>query len=79
MPTSEKPTSETPLSDLATTLGARPPASLADLDPAVLTVLTSAIEAQRRRQQQALGQAVDHALHLIPRPLRGLVRRMLTS
>lgn len=73
------PTSEQPVADLTTALGAPPPASVASLDPDVLAVLTSAIDAERLRQEQALGDAVDHALRLVPRPLRGLVRRMIMS
>ncbi|CAN5495081.1 hypothetical protein BH23ACT9_BH23ACT9_04470 [soil metagenome] len=66
------------LSELARVLGAEPPASLDTLDPGVLSHLTEAVLAESRRQEQALGAAVDNALRLIPRPLRGVVKRLIT-
>jgi hypothetical protein len=63
---------------LARVLGDDPPAAMSTLDPAAVTQLADAIVAERQRQHIALGQAVEDALRLVPRPVRGIVRRLIT-
>lgn len=70
-------TSDEAVAALGRVLGNPPPASLHNLDPDLVTRLAAAVTAESRRQEQALGQAVDHALRLVPRPLRGIVRKMI--
>lgn len=62
---------------LAGTLPGQPPSSLASVEPAVVRHLAEAVTAESRRQQDALGRAVEDALRLVPRPLRGLVRKVI--
>jgi hypothetical protein len=57
-------------------LGASPPAGLAALDAAERDDLAAAVRDARRRQAVALTEALDGALNLIPRLLRGPVRRI---
>src|SRR5690606_9195921 len=56
------------LAALGRVLGTDPPSSLADVAPDAVKQLTEAVQAESRRQQQALGRAVDNALRLVPRP-----------
>lgn len=65
------------LASLAKALGVPPPDSTAELDPAVLSRLADAVNTEHARQDQAIGKAVDDALRLIPRPLRGIVKRII--
>ncbi|MGI9017478.1 MAG: hypothetical protein ACR2HR_10320 [Euzebya sp.] len=65
------------VSRLATVLNADPPPSLQTLDPAVVTRLTDAVLAESHRQSVAVMESVDHALRLVPRPFRGIVRRLI--
>jgi hypothetical protein len=71
-------TSDEAVADLERAIGDTPPGSLHDLEPATITRLTDAVLAERLRQERALRQAVDHALRLVPRPLRGIVKRLIT-
>ena len=70
-------TADEALASLTTALGAAPPDSTAELDPTVLTRLADAVHAEHARQDQAIGAAVDDALRLVPRPLRGIVKRII--
>lgn len=54
-----------------------PPASLEQVDPAVITTLALAVEAEDARSVQAIAQAVEDALRLVPRPFRGIVRKLV--
>lgn len=62
---------------LADLLGEDPPASLAEVEPAVVTRLAAAVAAETRRQEAEIERAVDDALRLVPRPFRGIVRRLI--
>lgn len=72
----EHPTDQA-VAALGRVLGATPPASLSDLDPALVSRLADAVAAESHRQATALTDAVDHALRLVPRPLRGIVRKVI--
>ena len=65
------------MADLAAVLGTDPPAGLADVDPAVVRRRAAAISTESTRQEQAIEQSVDDALRLVPRPFRGIVRRLI--
>lgn len=71
------PTSTDAVSTLAALLKADPPASMALLEPVVVTRLTDAVAAESIRQEAAIEQAVDDALRLVPRPFRGIVKRLI--
>ena len=57
--------------------GAEPPASLAGLDDAVVADLADAIVAARREQARQLAASGEKSLAVIPRLLRGPVKKML--
>jgi hypothetical protein len=65
------------LAALEAQLRTPPPAGLRALDDASLADLTAAVRQARHRQAQALAEAGDRALVLVPRLLRGPLRRML--
>ncbi len=52
---------------------------LAPLDVADLTALRGALDTARARQEAALAEAFEGTIRLVPRPLRGRVRRLLTG
>lgn len=52
-------------------------AFLHDLDRATLDDLHAALVEARRRQERALGEAFEGTVTLVPRPLRGRVRKLL--
>ena len=58
-------------------LRAPAPAGLRDLDDADLRALAQAVRQARHRQAAELEAAGDKALALVPRMLRGPIRRML--
>jgi hypothetical protein len=58
-------------------LRAAPPPAILELDDEHLRDLAAAVQQSRRRQAAELARAGDKALGLIPRVLRGPVRRML--
>ena len=60
-------------------LGGPPPPGVAALDDSQLEILAEAIRRVRHRQAAELEAAGDKALALIPRVLRGPVRRMAGS
>jgi hypothetical protein len=60
-------------------LGGSVSPAVAALDDAELTTLADAVYAARHRQAAELGAAGEKALGLIPRLLRGPVRKMFGS
>ena len=67
------------LDGLAEALGARPPKGLAKLPPAALEELEVAIREARVRQAAALEESLETSLWVAPRPLRPLLRKVLTG
>lgn len=65
------------LAALGSQLGAPPPPSLARLDDAQLSDLVEAIGEARRRQAAELAAAGEQAFRLLPRVLRGPIRRLM--
>ena len=65
------------LSTLHDALGQPPPGSLATLDQVVVDDLADLVVGARKGQEAALLQAIDDALRLVPRPLRGVVKRVI--
>jgi hypothetical protein len=63
--------------DLSAALGAPPPVSLRDADPAAVATLAGAIRQAHEHQEAELVAATDRAFEHIPRLLRGPVRRLL--
>ena len=66
-----------PLADLADALGRRPPEALATLPRPALDELTQAVHDARATQAEHLKLALDGALKIAPKPLRGVVRKLL--
>lgn len=64
------------LADLQQELGTTPPPGVAALAPEHLDDLAGAIRAARHRQAAELAAAGDQALKLVPRVLRGPIRRL---
>jgi hypothetical protein len=59
-------------------LQAPPPAALvAGLAPRELVALADTIQAARRAQARELAVATEHALDIVPRVLRGAVKRVV--
>lgn len=67
------------LARLARDLRAAPAdvAFLADADGATLERLHAALTDAHARQERALGEAFEGTITLVPRPLRGRVRKLL--
>lgn len=65
------------LDGLAEVLGAEPPAGLAVLDQTAIDDLAGLIGHARQEQEAALLKAVDDALRIVPRPLRGIVKKVI--
>jgi hypothetical protein len=65
------------LAELGRQLGSPPPTALADVAPEDLRDLAAALTAARRRQAEELAAAGEQALKLIPRVLRGPMRRLM--
>lgn len=63
--------------DLATGLGTEPPEGLRALTEEQLATLATALERAREHQSTALADAIDSGLAIIPRMLRGTVRKVL--
>lgn len=59
-------------------LGAEPPASVAALPAAVRQRLAEQVTAAKRRHHEEVEAAVDRALHGVPLPVRGAVRKALS-
>ena len=68
-----------PLAGLAEALGTRPPKALAVLSREALEDLELAVRDARDRQTAALDASVDSSLRLTPRPLKPLLRKVLTG
>ena len=68
-----------PLDDLADVLGRRPPDALAALPPATVADLAQAVHDARATQRRHLLEALDGALKIAPRPLRGALRKLLVG
>ena len=66
-----------PLADLADALGRRPPDALATLPRATLADLTVAVHEARATQAEHLAAALEGALKVAPKPLRGVLRKLL--
>lgn len=69
------------LDGLAHDLGVQPSelAFLEDVDTAALQRLHAAVVHTRERADRDLAAAFDGTIRLVPRPLRGRVRRLLTG
>ncbi len=67
------------LGGLAEALGARPPKALATLPDDALEDLELAVRDARARQAAALDASADTSLRLAPKPLRPLLRKVLTG
>lgn len=65
------------LSQLTEQLRTDPPEAVGALSEAQLTHLSSALQAARRRQSEALQAAAAQAFDRIPRLLRGPVRKIV--
>jgi hypothetical protein len=66
-----------PLADLREEIRAEPPPAIAALDQSELEVLREAVANARAVQNEALRKAVDDGLGVLPRLLRGAVKRAL--
>lgn len=66
----------TPREDLAHQLGAEPPAGLT-LTEAGTQQLADLVKEARRRQGEELEASLLKALEIVPRPLRGTVRKVV--
>ena len=62
---------------LESELGAPPPDGLQALAATDLRSLTALLRAAKERQSQALDAAVEEALEIVPRMVRGPVRKIL--
>lgn len=65
------------ISDLEAELGGRPPEGLEGLTDAQLRIFTDALRGAKQRQSEALQAAVEQALEIVPRLVRGPVRKIL--
>ena len=69
--------SATELRALESELGARPPEGLEAIAEADLRALTALLREAKQRQSEGLEAAVEEALEIVPRMVRGPVRKML--
>jgi len=53
------------------------PREINELGPEVAARVTALVEAAEERQSREAEQAVEQALAIVPKPLRGLVRKVL--
>jgi hypothetical protein len=58
-------------------LGGRPPAGLEALTDAQLRAFTDLLRETKQRQSRGLEAAVEQALEIVPRMVRGPVRKIL--
>lgn len=77
--TREHPVADGLLHDLASDLGVTPGdvAFLGEVEGDVLATLHEALRRAHARQERALAEAFEGTITLIPRPLRGRVRKLL--
>jgi hypothetical protein len=69
--------SATQLRALEAELGARPPEGLQAIGSADLRTMTALLRDAKQRQSAALESAIEEALEIVPRMVRGPVRKML--
>lgn len=62
---------------LLAALGAAPPPGVAALPGEVQVDLAEKVQAARRHQVAQIERALDESLRLVPRPLRGVVRKVV--
>jgi hypothetical protein len=55
------------------------PPGIAALGPEVAERLDAMVRDAHARQRQELADALDQTLRIVPRPLRGVVRKVLTG
>ena len=72
-------TDDAALAELTRLLRAQPPAEVAALPPDALRDLSTAVRQARERQADELVAALEKALALAPRPLRGVLRKVLVG
>jgi len=53
------------------------PAGIRALGPEAEAAVQRLVEDAERRQEHEAAQALEHSLRIVPRPLRGVVRRVL--
>ena len=70
-------TDDAALAELARLLRGTPPREIAALPPDALRDLSTAVRHARERQADELLAALEKALKLAPRPLRGPLRKVL--
>ena len=68
-----------PLAGLTEALGSRPPKALSALTREALEGLELAVRDARARQAAELEASVESSLRLAPRPLKPLLRKVLTG
>jgi hypothetical protein len=69
--------SSKPIATLEAELGGRAPDGICALTDAQLRAFTGLLCDAKRRQSEALESAVEQALEIVPRMLRGPVRKIL--
>jgi hypothetical protein len=67
------------LAPLTEALGRRPPEALATLPAHALADLADAVHDARRTQAEHLVSALDRALKVAPKPIRGALRKLLVG
>lgn len=72
-------TEEAALAELTRLLGGRPPKEVAALPPDAIRDLSTAVRAARERQADELLAALDTGLTVAPRPIRGVLRKVLVG
>lgn len=72
-------TEEAALAELTRLLGRRPPKDVAALPADAIRDLSTAIRAARERQADELRAALDTGLTVAPRPIRGVLRKVLVG
>ncbi len=77
--TANPPVSAKAMRTLEAELGGRAPAGLASLTDAQLRAFTDLLHAAKKRQSAALDAAAEQSLEIVPRMLRGSVRKILFS
>lgn len=65
------------MSDPTRRLGGSPPPEITALGPAALETLDELVAGAERRQRAELAGALDHALRLVPRPLRPVIKKIV--
>lgn len=63
--------------DLHRRLGGPPPAAVKALGPDVLSDLDGLVREAHERQAHELDQALEEGLRAVPRPVRGVIRKVV--